>query len=48
MLGEPIEALEEALARNRKPAIFNSDPGSQFTSAAFTTVLHRERSPSAE
>lgn len=38
-----IEALEEALARYGKPAIFNSDQGSQFTSAAFTAVLHREK-----
>jgi putative transposase len=38
-----IEALEEALARYGKPTIFNSDQGSQFTSAAFTTVLHREK-----
>ena len=37
-----IEALEEALARHGKPAIFNSDQGSQFTSMAFTTTLHRE------
>jgi putative transposase len=33
------EALEEALARNGKPKIFNTDQGSQFTSAAFTGVL---------
>ncbi|MEG3174589.1 IS3 family transposase, partial [Sphingomonas sp. ZB1N12] len=38
-----IEALEEALARYGKPTIFNSDQGSQFTSAAFTAVLHREK-----
>ena len=38
-----IEALEEALVRYGKPAIFNSDQGSQFTSAAFTAVLHREK-----
>ena len=38
-----IEALEEALARYGKPAIFNSDQGSQFTSAAFIAVLHREK-----
>jgi putative transposase len=37
-----IEALEEALARYGKPSIFNTDQGSQFTSAAFTAVLHRE------
>ena len=38
-----IEALKEALARYGKPAIFNSDQGSQFTSTAFTAVLHREQ-----
>ena len=38
-----IEALEEALARYGKPAIFNSDQGAQFTSVAFTAVLHREQ-----
>jgi transposase InsO family protein len=37
-----IEALEEALARYGTPTIFNSDQGSQFTSKAFTAVLHRE------
>jgi putative transposase len=34
-----IEALEEALAKYGKPEIFNTDQGSQFTSAAFTGVL---------
>jgi putative transposase len=34
-----IEALEEALARHGRPQIFNTDQGSQFTSAAFTGVL---------
>ncbi|MET4214723.1 transposase InsO family protein [Bradyrhizobium sp. LA2.1] len=34
-----IDALEEALARFGKPQIFNTDQGSQFTSAAFTGVL---------
>ena len=34
-----VEALEEALARYRKPEIFNSDQGSPFTSLAFTQVL---------
>lgn len=34
-----VEALEEALARYGRPAIFNTDQGSQFTSAAFTGVL---------
>jgi transposase-like protein len=36
-----IEALEEALARFGKPEIFNTDQGSQFTSAAFTGVLEQ-------
>ncbi len=34
-----VEALEEALARHSRPEIFNTDQGSQFTSAAFTGVL---------
>jgi transposase InsO family protein len=34
-----IAALEDALARHDKPEIFNTDQGSQFTSAAFTCVL---------
>jgi putative transposase len=34
-----IEAVEEALAKHSKPAIFNTDQGSQFTSAAFTGLL---------
>ena len=33
-----LEALDEALARSR-PAIFNSDQGSQFTAHAFTSRL---------
>ena len=37
-----IEALEEALAKNRKPEIFNSDQGAQFTGLEFTGVLIRE------
>ena len=31
-----VDALDEALARFGKPEIFNTDQGSQFTSAAFT------------
>jgi len=31
-----IEALEEALSKNEKPEIFNTDQGSQFTSEVFT------------
>jgi putative transposase len=34
-----VSALEEALARFGKPEIFNTDQGSQFTSAAFTRTL---------
>jgi putative transposase len=34
-----VSALEEALARFGKPEIFNTDQGSQFTSAAFTGAL---------
>jgi putative transposase len=34
-----IEALEEALAHHGPPDIFNTDQGSQFTSATFTGVL---------
>jgi putative transposase len=34
-----VSALEEALARFGRPEIFNTDQGSQFTSADFTGVL---------
>jgi putative transposase len=34
-----VSALEEALARFGKPEIFNTDQGSQFTSAVFTGTL---------
>jgi putative transposase len=34
-----VSALEEALARFGTPEIFNTDQGSQFTSAAFTGTL---------
>jgi len=34
-----IEAVEEALATYGRPAIVNTDQGSQFTSAAFTGLL---------
>jgi putative transposase len=34
-----LEALREALARCGRPQIFNTDQGSQFTSAAFTGAL---------
>jgi putative transposase len=36
-----IAALEEALSRNEKPEIFNTDQGSQFTSEAFTARLKK-------
>lgn len=36
-----VDCLEDALSRGGKPDIFNSDQGSQFTSAAFTGVLKR-------
>jgi putative transposase len=34
-----VEALEEALSRYGRPEIFNTDQGSQFTSADFTGTL---------
>ena len=34
-----VEALEEAIAKYGRPKIFNTDQGSQFTSAEFTGVL---------
>jgi putative transposase len=36
-----VEALEEALFRYRRPEIFNTDQGSQFTSNDFTGTLER-------
>lgn len=38
-----VDCLEEALRNFGKPEIFNSDQGSQFTSANFTGVLQREK-----
>jgi putative transposase len=38
-----VSALEEALARFGRPEIFNTDQGSQFTSAAFTGTLAAAR-----
>ncbi len=38
-----VEALQEALARFGRPEIFNTDQGSQFTSADFTDVLRGAR-----
>lgn len=37
-----VDCLEEALREHGRPAVFNSDQGSQFTSKAFTDVLKRE------
>jgi putative transposase len=34
-----LDAVEDALARHGKPEIFNTDQGSQFTSAEFTGLL---------
>jgi putative transposase len=34
-----VETLEDALGRHGRPAIVNTDQGSQFTGAAFTSVL---------
>lgn len=34
-----VEALRDALATGRRPEIFNTDQGAQFTSIAFTQVL---------
>jgi len=34
-----VDALEEAIYRYGKPAIFNTDQGCQYTSEAFTAVL---------
>jgi putative transposase len=35
-----VAAVEEAIARYGRPDIFNTDQGAQFTSAAFTGLLH--------
>ncbi|MEL3893085.1 IS3-like element ISPpu29 family transposase [Pseudomonas aeruginosa] len=37
-----VDCLEDALREHGRPEVFNSDQGSQFTSAAFTGVLKRE------
>jgi len=37
-----VDALEKALESGRRPKIFNTDQGTQFTSKAFTGVLIRE------
>ncbi len=38
-----VEALQEAVARYGKPEIMNTDQGSQFTGAAFTGVLAKNK-----
>ncbi|HEY1256666.1 MAG TPA: IS3 family transposase [Terracidiphilus sp.] len=38
-----VEALEEALSKNERPEIFNTDQGSQFTSEAFAGRLKKEQ-----
>jgi putative transposase len=40
-----VDALDEALARFGRPEIFNTDQGSQFTSAAFAGRLGERRHP---
>lgn len=37
-----VDCLEDAMRHHGRPEVFNSDQGSQFTSAAFTDVLRRE------
>lgn len=37
-----VDCLEDAMRHHGRPEVFNSDQGSQFTSAAFTDVLKRE------
>lgn len=37
-----VDCLEDALRAHGRPAVFNTDQGSQFTSADFTGVLLRE------
>lgn len=37
-----VEALQRALATGRRPEIFNTDQGSQFTSEAFTGLLRQQ------
>jgi len=37
-----IDAVQDAMARHGKPEIFNTDQGSQFTSAAFTGMLQEQ------
>ena len=37
-----LEALEEAIEKYGKPEIFNTDQGSQFTSAAWVNTLEKQ------
>jgi putative transposase len=37
-----VDCLEDALRHHGRPAMFNSDQGSQFTSTVYTDVLKRE------
>lgn len=39
-----VEAVDEALSTYGKPEIFNTDQGSQFTSASFTVLLKQHDS----
>jgi transposase InsO family protein len=38
-----LDAVNEALSPHGKPAIFNTDQGSQFTSVAFTGLLQEQK-----
>ncbi len=40
-----LEAVEEALSKHRKPEIFNTGQGGQFTSEAFTERLKKTTDP---
>jgi putative transposase len=40
-----LDAVDEALTRYGRPEIFNTDQGSQFTSAAFTRLLMENAMP---
>ena len=42
-----LQALEKALSGGRKPEIFHSDQGCQFTSSDFVARLQAEKSGSA-
>lgn len=38
-----VETIQEAFLMNGKPAIFNTDQGSQFTSELYVTLLKKEK-----